>query len=108
MNIINIQSEPLFVLGVLNSKPTSWWFIHKFGKMQRGIFPQFKVNELATFPIPNATPAQQAEVSARVEKILVAKGADSGADVSSLEREIDELVADLYGLDGDEKQLVGL
>jgi len=28
--------------------------------------------------------------------------------VSNLEREIEELVADLYGLDADEKQLVGV
>ena len=38
----------------------------------------------------------------------VAKAADAGADVSDLEREIDELVAALYGLDEDEKTLVGL
>lgn len=36
------------------------------------------------------------------------KGADSSADVSVLEREIDALVADLYGLDDAERKLVGI
>ena len=39
----------------------------------------------------------------------VAKATDAGADVSDLEREIDELVAALGGLDEEEKKkLVGL
>jgi hypothetical protein len=46
MNVVNIKDDPLFLLGVLNSKIITFWFIHKFGKLQRGIFPQFKINEL--------------------------------------------------------------
>ena len=44
----------------------------------------------------------------KFEQILAAKAAAAGADVSRLEREIDELVAALYGLDDDEKKLVGI
>ena len=43
--------SPKFILGVINSKLTSFWFINTFDKLQRGLFPQFKVKELATFPI---------------------------------------------------------
>ena len=41
-----------------------------------------------------------------VERILAAKERDAGADVSALEREIDELVYALYGLTTDEIKLV--
>lgn len=64
--------------------------------------------DLKKIPIPNATPAQQQVLAGKVEKILAAKAADSLADVSALEGEIDALVADLYGLDADERALVGL
>ncbi len=51
MNIINIKIEPEYILALLNSKLISFWFMYKFGKLQRGIFPQFKINELKLFPI---------------------------------------------------------
>jgi len=41
-----------FLLAVVNSRLVSFWFERKFDKMQRKIFPQFKVDELASFPVP--------------------------------------------------------
>ena len=41
-----------------------------------------------------------------VDSILAAKESDPAADVSVLEREIDELVYALYGLTPEEKALV--
>ena len=41
-----------------------------------------------------------------MERILSAKQHDAGADVSALERELDELVYALYGLTPEEKALV--
>ncbi|GAI66227.1 unnamed protein product, partial [marine sediment metagenome] len=29
----------------------SFWFINTFGKLQRKVFPQFKIKELSQFPI---------------------------------------------------------
>jgi hypothetical protein len=52
MNVINIREKSEDVLEVLNARLVSWWFLHKFGKMQQETFPQFKVNELADFPLP--------------------------------------------------------
>ncbi|GGJ90375.1 hypothetical protein GCM10007063_11210 [Lentibacillus kapialis] len=51
-NIIDFQKDPLFLLGMINSKITTFWFIHKFDKFQRKMFPQFKVKDLKMFPIP--------------------------------------------------------
>ena len=98
MNIINIKENPRFVLGILNSKAVSFWFAHKFGKLQRGLFPQFKINELATFPIPYATDKQQKSIIDLVDKILKVKRSNPSADTSALEHEIDQQVHALYGL----------
>ena len=40
-----------FLLGVVNSRLMSFWFQKQFDKLQRKIFPQFKVDELRSFPI---------------------------------------------------------
>ncbi len=98
MNIIDIKCNPLYLLGVLNSRPISFWFEHKFGKLQRGLFPQFKINELAIFPIPNADKTQQEQIATIVDRILSAKKVNPLADTTDLEREIDRIVYDLYGL----------
>ena len=106
MNIINITCNPLFLLGVLNSRPISFWFEHKFGKLQRGLFPQFKINELAIFPIPSASQEKQNEISEIVCRIISEKKISVLADTSSLEHEIDQLVYQLYGLTDDEISIV--
>jgi hypothetical protein len=106
MNIIEIKENPSFILGVLNSRLTSYWFIHRFGKMQRGTFPQFKINELKQFPIPQATDAQQAPLVARVNDILALHAgtldASAKARIDLLEAEIDVLVYQLYQLTYDD------
>ena len=63
MNIINFNANPKYILSILNSKLISFWFVHKFGKMQRGIFPQFKINELEIFPIKNIAQKNQIKFS---------------------------------------------
>ncbi len=40
-----------YLLGLINSRLLSFWFRQSFDKLQRKIFPQFKVKELAVFPI---------------------------------------------------------
>jgi hypothetical protein len=106
MNVINIIESPEMILGILNSRLISFWFVHKFGKMQRETFPQFKVNELAEFPLPKNRKTKQTEIAALVDRIIEAKKADASADTSSLERKIDELVYQLYGLSDDEIRIV--
>ncbi|MFY9259066.1 MAG: TaqI-like C-terminal specificity domain-containing protein [Gallionella sp.] len=98
MNIINIKESPLFLLGVLNSRLMTFWFVHQFGKLQRGVFPQFKINELAQFPIAIAADTQKIAISERVAKILADKKANPQADITLLNTEIDQLVYALYQL----------
>ncbi len=63
-------------------------------------FPTLHVQqgELAQLPVPSATPEQQAPIVALVEQVLAANAANSAADTTALEAEIDARVAALYGL----------
>ena len=106
MIIYDIRCNPLYLLGILNSKPLSFWFAHKFGKLQRGLFPQFKVNELSIFPIPHASNAQQDELSHLVMKILSIKKEDINVNTSELETIIDLKVAELYNLSLDDTKII--
>jgi len=96
MNIINMQETPELILAVLNSKLISYWFFHKFGKMQRDTFPQFKINELAIFPMPKTFEPYRENLVRFVTKIMVEK--KTGNNTQELEMQIDTLVYALYGL----------
>ena len=61
--------DPEYCLGLLNSKLMTFWFINTFDKFQRKTFPQFKVNELATFPIFLASDIDQEKVKRLVRGI---------------------------------------
>ena len=106
MNVINMKESPEALLGIINSRVTSYWFIHKFGKMQRETFPQFKVNELADFPLPKKRKENAAEIAKFVKQVLTAKAKNPVADTSALEREIDQQVYALYGLTPEEIKIV--
>ena len=106
MNIINFKESPECILGILNSRLISFWFVHRFGKMQRNTFPQFKVNELANFPLPKDRQKKQAEIAKLVKQILAAKRADSVADSTQLECQVDQMVYELYGLTQEEIKVV--
>ena len=102
MNIIDIKCNPYYLLAVINSRPISFWFAHRFGKLQRGLFPQFKINELASFPIPSCGKDQEKRLAELANKIMIAKEEDPSIDTSALESEIDRLVYQLYGLTEEE------
>ena len=106
MNIINIPEKPEYVLGVLNSRLVSWWFVHKFGKMQRETFPQFKVNELGDFPLPTNGIKHRDEIAKLAAQILTAKRRNPAADTTALEKDIDRLLYELYGLTPEECAIV--
>jgi len=96
-----------FVLGVINSKVTNFWFEHYYGttKVSGGYF-DLNGTQIKSIPVPNATTKQQNEISSLVETILKMKKQDISADTSALEREIDRLVYGLYGLTEEEVKVV--
>lgn len=71
-NIVQSQVEDIrFLLGVINSKATTFWFLNTFDKLQRGVFPQFKISELKQFPLPlGATYEDKVGLVKLVEQML--------------------------------------
>ena len=89
-----------YLLGLMNSKLTNWFF--------RCFSTNSNVNgyEVEKTPIPTATSAQQQEIVTLVDKILLAKKQDSAYDTTDLERKIDRLVYELYGLTEEEIKII--
>lgn len=96
--------NPLTLLGIINSKIMTLWFMIKFDKFQRRIFPQFKVNELSQFPVPDMDKLMQEKIANSV-KILM-KNIERGDNCSINDSKVDELVMEAFGLTEEEKKSV--
>jgi hypothetical protein len=103
--INNGAYHPHYVLGVLNSKITTWYYRANTDEEGK-VFAQIKIELLRKVPIPTADQDEQRPIIRLVEKITAAKQRDGEADTSTFEREIDKLVYALYGLTPEEIQLV--
>ncbi|OHB59237.1 MAG: hypothetical protein A2173_09760 [Planctomycetes bacterium RBG_13_44_8b] len=112
-----------YLLGIINSRLLSFWFSGVFDKLQRKIFPQFKVKELAQFPIHPIDFSKPAEVKQHDKmvslvdrmlelnkKINTIKNPDEKTrvqrQIEATDEEIDELVYELYGLTAEEIAIV--
>ena len=104
MAVLDSKYDLRYVLGILNSKLISFWFDHKYQKLQRGIFPQFKVNELANFPIAYNVKHETLLIQ-KVDEMLALKTDSKTADknyllqrISGLDAQIDRIVYQIYDL----------
>lgn len=88
-----------YLCGLLNSKVVNFWYHRKYQ------LPTIGGYELDSIPIPrnNSTQHQIIEI---VEKILFQKQQSSLTDTSKLERQIDNLVYQLYNLTPDEIAII--
>jgi TaqI-like C-terminal specificity domain len=102
---IIIPPSVSFLLAILNSQ-VSWWLTQQTFASKQGGFYEFKPMYVSQIPIPAAPSEKQKSVERLVERVLSAKQRDAGADVSALEREIDELVFALYALTPEEIAIV--
>lgn len=103
VNAIN-NYDLKYILAILNSRLISFWFLHTYGKFQRKVFPQFKINELREFPIKEIKPDEQQLLIDKVDAIMEAK--KNNHDTSQLDAEIDALVYQLYRLTPDEINVI--
>jgi len=114
MIILHFKTDPLFILAILNSKLTTFWFANTFDKFQRKTFPQFKVKELAIFPIPEANEKQQAGIAKLAQLMLdlqkelqqttanTDKYARLKTEIEKLDGKIDQAIYKLYELTNEE------
>ena len=93
------------MLGLLNSSLFFTYAKKVFVEKQGGWF-EVQPDGLEAFPISTPSPENLNAVERLVDRILAAKQRDAKADVSALERAIDELVYGLYGLTPDEIKIV--
>jgi adenine-specific DNA-methyltransferase len=93
-----------YVLALVNSKLFFLWLYHK-GK-RKGEMLELYQKPLSEIPIKRISPVEQKPFISLVDRILAAKAKDADADVSKLEREIDELVYALYALTPEEIKIV--
>jgi len=112
----------LALLGVINSRLISFWFLKTFDKFQRKIFPQFKVKELASFPVPKTLFANQAKVQHDRIVRIVQQMLDLNEQlrefktkhecdivqqqIDAINAQLDQLVYELYGLTDKEIAIV--
>jgi len=100
-----------YILAILNSSLALDWF-YRYGK-KRGVGVDIGVNKLRTFPIKKPSLKVQEPFKNCVDRILsITKDEDylqnpqKQARVKTLEREIDRMVYELYGLTNEEIKIV--
>ena len=86
-------SDDLFVLGVLNSRAVTDYYIEKSAQV-RGGYLRFFSQYVERIPIPSASEAERQAIAALVQKCLDAKG----VECQTWESEINARVEALYGL----------
>jgi hypothetical protein len=102
---IFVCDDAAYVSAIVNSSVAFWFTRQVFATKQAGFF-DFEPRYSSQWPIPAASHEKQKPVERLVDRILTAKAQDASADVSALEREIDELVYALYGLTPEEIKTV--
>lgn len=107
-SICNIKSNPLFLIGVINSKILSFYTIKRFNFLQRNTFPQMRLNQIKEFPIPVATEEQELKLAKKVEKLMaeIKKETNSKDVVDKLNEDVNETVMDLFCLTEKEKKII--
>ena len=96
-----------FILALLNSSSV-WFFLdHTVGKMAGGTYAM-QTPYISQIPIPDPKkdPDRVAQIETLVQQILDQKQTNPAADVSAIEREIDQHVYQLYDLTIDEIAIV--
>jgi len=89
-----------YILSIINSKLINYWFSYYFSDVN------IKPEQLRKIPIPKITPEQQKPFIKLVDQILEKKKDNPEADTGDLEREIDEMVYELYNLSEEEIKII--
>jgi hypothetical protein len=101
------------LLAILNSTVVAYYFVKKYNR-QDVTFPEIRIYELASLPIPKVPAKVKAQLEKLVEKRLhlssanatASEGEASSAKARQIEKEIDQMVYGLYGLTEEEIKIV--
>jgi hypothetical protein len=112
---ISEKTDIKFALGILNSRITSWLYVNSSLIAQKDDFPQVYISALKALPIPRADIKQHDRMVRLVERMLdlhkripatPQEQERLARDIASTDREIDNLVYQLYGLTEEEIKIV--
>ena len=98
-------TEELYLLAFLNS-PIVWYFLTNICVVRNGGFIEVKPQYFEQIPIPEISDETKIILTEKVNQILAFKKTDTNADTSVLEKEIDRLVYELYGLTEEEIKII--
>ena len=108
--IVDLKLNPCYILGILNSKLASFWYLYHFETTHLASgYLRYDIPYLKQLPIPKITKANQNIVDriiTLVDEILNLKAKDSATNTNDLEAQIDTLVYKLYSLTNDEIQKI--
>ena len=90
-----------YLLAMLNSRLLDW-YLKQIGVERDASYYEYKPMFIERLPIPKISVAKQRPFERLVESILAAKESDPSADTVEMERRIDRLVYELYGLSEEE------
>lgn len=88
---IHLADEP-YIMAILNSKVIDWYFRKTSTNNHVNIY------ELEQLPIPKANREQDNLITSLIDRIVIKKQNNHNSDISSLEKEIDTIVYQLYNL----------
>jgi adenine-specific DNA-methyltransferase len=94
-----------FLLAVLNSKVSEWYF-NLIGTTTGMGTNRWKKYKIELLPIKTGSLEQENQIEILVNKILVIKKQNPSADTTDLENQIDQLVYELYELTEEEIRIV--
>ena len=94
------------LLGIINSKLISWYFLSCSNIAHRDDFPKIVLDETRSLPIPEVNQTEATKIINMVDQLIAAKRAEATSAVQLLESEIDSQVFDLFKLTPEEIDLV--
>lgn len=94
-----------YVLALFNSKLFKFYY-QKTNSQGGDIFPQVRISSVENLPIKLVDKTIQTAIEKLVDKILEKNQKSPAADTSVLEKQIDEMVYELYGLTKEEIKIV--
>jgi hypothetical protein len=103
-----IPTTKKWLVGFINSKLISFWFKSVFLNDDK-LFPYIRKNQLEILPIINFDEISEDAIyslSGKVTQILNFKKENKDTDTTNLEKEIDQMVYELYGLTDEEIRIV--
>jgi adenine-specific DNA-methyltransferase len=107
-NIILEQNCPYnakYILALVNSRLINWFYANRFTNESK-LTVNLSKEYLSQIPIARASEDDQNNIMELVNQILAAKSKDSNADTNALEKEIDQLVYQFYGLTEEDIKIV--